>query len=361
MSLIIKNLYVSVEGKEIVNGLNLEVKDNEVVALMGPNGSGKCIDINDKLIINNRLLSGTELLSQLKEVNSYYHDGGLVFKKEFNVYNSYGFVKRSIPYFENYNSLGYHIKTRSGREVKITPEHQLLTFLKTKEWKKSQNLSGEEFIAIPRNISFSINNKLPDPYKWTKNIKGDIIILDKNDYYLVKARLPMGWHYKDYEIKIKKNYDLELIEFFAMLTAEGHIRKYEIMITQKDYADKLFKIAKILRKMGLNARIEYHEKGYVLRISNKLFYLFLKNAFGIDEENRVPNTIFDFSENLKRFYLSWVITFDGHITKRGDGVEIIQKRKSIIDYLAYILLSFNIVSRISIKNIKNKPYYRLKI
>ncbi len=41
MSLIIKDLYVSIEGKEIIKGLNLEIKDNEIVALMGPNGSGK--------------------------------------------------------------------------------------------------------------------------------------------------------------------------------------------------------------------------------------------------------------------------------------------------------------------------------
>ena len=41
MSLIIKNLVVSVDGKEIIKKLNLEIKDNEIVALMGPNGSGK--------------------------------------------------------------------------------------------------------------------------------------------------------------------------------------------------------------------------------------------------------------------------------------------------------------------------------
>lgn len=39
--LIIKDLYVNVEGKEIVKGLNLEIRENEIVALMGPNGSGK--------------------------------------------------------------------------------------------------------------------------------------------------------------------------------------------------------------------------------------------------------------------------------------------------------------------------------
>lgn len=37
----IKNLHASVEGKEILKGINLEVKAGEVHAIMGPNGSGK--------------------------------------------------------------------------------------------------------------------------------------------------------------------------------------------------------------------------------------------------------------------------------------------------------------------------------
>lgn len=37
----IKNLHANIEGKEILKGLNLEVKSGEVHAIMGPNGAGK--------------------------------------------------------------------------------------------------------------------------------------------------------------------------------------------------------------------------------------------------------------------------------------------------------------------------------
>jgi Fe-S cluster assembly ATP-binding protein len=41
MLLEIKDLHVEIEGKEIIHGLNLQVKKGEVHAIMGPNGTGK--------------------------------------------------------------------------------------------------------------------------------------------------------------------------------------------------------------------------------------------------------------------------------------------------------------------------------
>ncbi len=54
----IKNLHASINGKEILKGINLTVRDGEVHAIMGPNGSGK--STLSSVLVGNPAFSVTE-------------------------------------------------------------------------------------------------------------------------------------------------------------------------------------------------------------------------------------------------------------------------------------------------------------
>ena len=68
----IKNLKASIQGNEILNGLNLTVKSGEIHAIMGPNGSGKTTLFN--LIAGNLKSSSGKVLfndEDITDVPSY--------------------------------------------------------------------------------------------------------------------------------------------------------------------------------------------------------------------------------------------------------------------------------------------------
>jgi Fe-S cluster assembly ATP-binding protein len=62
MSLLIKNLEISVSGKKIVSDINLEIKKGETHIIMGPNGSGKSTLANALLGHPRYIISGGKII-----------------------------------------------------------------------------------------------------------------------------------------------------------------------------------------------------------------------------------------------------------------------------------------------------------
>ncbi|MCC6652656.1 MAG: Fe-S cluster assembly ATPase SufC [Candidatus Eisenbacteria bacterium] len=60
--LVVKDLHVSVEGKEILKGLSLEIGKGEIHAIMGPNGSGKSTFANTLMGHPKYEVTGGEIL-----------------------------------------------------------------------------------------------------------------------------------------------------------------------------------------------------------------------------------------------------------------------------------------------------------
>jgi Fe-S cluster assembly ATP-binding protein len=70
----IKNLNVRVNDKKILNNLNLDIKDGEIHALMGPNGTGKSTLSKVIMRDDNYIIDGGEILFNDNKINDLSTD-----------------------------------------------------------------------------------------------------------------------------------------------------------------------------------------------------------------------------------------------------------------------------------------------
>lgn len=70
----IRNLHVSVEGKEIIKGISLTISKGEIHAIMGPNGSGKSTLANTLLGHPHYQVTGGQILYKGQDITSLKPD-----------------------------------------------------------------------------------------------------------------------------------------------------------------------------------------------------------------------------------------------------------------------------------------------
>ncbi|TWP24829.1 Fe-S cluster assembly ATPase SufC [Apibacter muscae] len=170
----IKNLHAGIEGKEILKGINLEIKAGEVHAIMGPNGGGKSTLSN---VITGRedyevtggsiLFEGKELLDLAPEERA--NDGifmSFQYPVEIPGVSVSNFLKASI----NANRKAKGLEDISAREFldKVKEKSELLEIKK-------------DFLSRSLNEGFSGGEKKRNEIFQMAMLEPKLAILDETD------------------------------------------------------------------------------------------------------------------------------------------------------------------------------------
>ena len=170
----IKNLKVRVEDKEILKGLNLEVKPGELHVIMGPNGAGKSTLANVlsgksgyDIIDGDVNFSGKDLLDMTPEARACE---GLFMSFQYPIaipgVNNMYFLKASVNAIRKYRN---------------EPEIDAIDFLKMIRSKLKEVDLDEKFIKRPVNEGFSGGEKKRNEILQMITLKPTLSILDETD------------------------------------------------------------------------------------------------------------------------------------------------------------------------------------
>ena len=169
----ISNLKASTGGKDILKGLNLEIKAGEVHAIMGPNGSGKSTLAN--------VLSGKPGYSVSGEINfegKKLNNVPIEERAQNGIFLAFQYPLE-IPGVNTSNFLRTAIN--SIRKSKGEKELDALSFIKLIKEKASELRIDEKFLSRQLNVGFSGGEKKKNEILQMKLLEPKLSVLDETD------------------------------------------------------------------------------------------------------------------------------------------------------------------------------------
>jgi len=169
----IKNLKAKIDNKEILKGLNLEIKPGEVHAIMGPNGSGKSTLSN--------VLSGKKGYTVSGDV-TYLNENLLNLEIEERAHKGI-FLAFQYPLEIPGVNTNIFLKTSLNAIKKAKGEKELdaIEFLKLVKQKASELKFDEKILSRQLNVGFSGGEKKKNEILQMSILNPTLSILDETD------------------------------------------------------------------------------------------------------------------------------------------------------------------------------------
>ena len=244
----IKDLKATIDGKEILQGINLEIKAGEIHAIMGPNGSGK-----------------STLASVLAGKNGYDVTGGEVIFEGKNLleFSSEDRARQGIFLAFQYPveipgvSITNFMKTAVNEQRKYKGLEPLSSFEFLKMIKEKAKLVElkPEFLSRYVNVGFSGGEKKRNEIFQLAMLDPKLSVLDETDSGLDIDALRIV---ADGVNKIKSP-----DKAFLVITHYQRLLNYIV----PDFVHVLYK-GKIIKSGGKELALELEEKGYDFLIEN---------------------------------------------------------------------------------------------
>jgi len=169
----IKGLKAKIDNKEILKGLNLEIKPGEVHAIMGPNGSGKSTLSN--------VLSGKKGYTVSGDV-TYFNENLLDLEIEERAHKGI-FLAFQYPLEIPGVNTNIFLKTSLNAIKKAKGEKELdaIEFLKLVKQKASELKFDEKILSRQLNVGFSGGEKKKNEILQMSILNPKLSILDETD------------------------------------------------------------------------------------------------------------------------------------------------------------------------------------